>query len=95
MTLESRGVSWHVTRGLATSSETPPPHGKEAIGAEGGIFVDSTFACPYCRSASFFRCGTCEQVNCWDPTTQQVTCATCRAPGVIEGTVDSLSTFQG
>ena len=95
MTLESRGASWHVIRGSATSGESPLPPGKETVGVEGGIFVDSTYACPYCGSAGFFRCGTCGQVNCWDATTNQVACAACRASGEISGTVNSLSTFRG
>lgn len=95
MTLESRGTSWHVTRGSVTSGGTLPPTGNETIALEGGIFVESTFACPHCQSASFFRCGTCGQVNCWDTRVHQVTCAACHVSGELGGTMDSLSTFRG
>lgn len=47
--------------------------------------------CPYCGAKSFFKCGTCEHVVCWDGDSRKVTCSWCGSTGVLGGSLESLS----
>lgn len=48
--------------------------------------------CPYCRGSSFWRCGICMQLNCWDRMTSYVTCVWCTTAAPMgSGPLSSLT----
>lgn len=70
----------------------------------GGDFVNlsGTFVkgpaypgCPHCSARSFFMCGSCQRLTCWDQRTQTVTCSWCGKSGRLEGTITAISGRAG
>ena len=43
---------------------------------------------------SFFSCGTCGKLTCWDGATKTVKCGHCGKVSDIEGTISTLSTGE-
>ena len=62
----------------------------------GAIDIDELYrGCPYCQAKSFWLCGTCDCVACWDNVSAKVTCPKCGTAGVLEAGIKSLSGGPG
>lgn len=56
--------------------------------------ADEFPGCPFCGNMSFFSCGTCGKLTCWDGVTKTVKCAHCGKVSDIEGTIATISTGE-
>lgn len=59
------------------------------ISGIGGVTAEYP-GCPHCRAPSFFQCGACRSVACWDGASRVVTCPSCGQGGELEGQLVSL-----
>ena len=58
---------------------------------EGSFSLASEYpGCPYCGNRSFFSCGKCGKLTCWDSNTVEVTCSYCGVIDKISGTISSI-----
>jgi hypothetical protein len=48
--------------------------------------------CPHCRSRSFFQCGSCRALVCWDGETAYLQCPSCSTSGPLEGQISEMET---
>lgn len=68
--------------------------GRERYGqaeVHGRFGIDAAFpGCPYCHSRSFFKCGVCYKLTCWDTVSTQAECAWCNHSNLLSGSIDSL-----
>lgn len=46
--------------------------------------------CPSCGNKSFFKCGKCSKLTCWDSNKKQITCAWCGTQGYIESEIGDM-----
>jgi hypothetical protein len=46
--------------------------------------------CPYCKNDSFFQCGGCDKVSCYNSSFSVSTCGWCGNRGPVEGSIKKL-----
>lgn len=63
--------------------------GLEHIEGEFGV-APGFEGCPDCGQTSFFKCGYCESLACWDGTTEEVVCPWCQETSTLETGIESL-----
>ena len=98
MRLEHRDGAWHIIRGIAVKTAPPATSQGGADTLDGELVLTEEYACPYCSSGSFVKCGACERITCWpDGREGLFTCTYCDSEGEIDydSTIVSVTAFLG
>jgi hypothetical protein len=64
-------------------------YGHQQLSGTIGVAEDAQ-VCPACGARNVWLCGNCDTLNCWDNSTQLVTCAACLQQAKLSGTIESL-----
>lgn len=93
---ERRGNAW-----AATSTSIPTGGGDGGGGAGSSAQVSGPFefppeyeGCPHCSNTGLFVCGDCDNLACWDVTTNPVVCPWCSAENPIEGDIQRIEATE-
>ncbi len=54
-------------------------------------FMPEIPSCIHCGSKSYFECGDCHKLTCWNGVAQSVTCAWCNTTDRLSGWLDGVS----
>lgn len=82
-----------ISSGTGTADRSGAPDGADgpATTISGPFeFAAEYGGCPECGDGSFFRCGECDSLLCWDGETDPVRCPWCGETCYNEGDVGSL-----
>lgn len=93
MRLERQGDrQWMATWAFPLQERTATREHYDQTRIEGSFAILPTYpGCPHCQSRSFFRCGSCQRVSCWDGERRSVTCPWCSVSGELSsGAIQSL-----
>jgi hypothetical protein len=83
--------SWLATRVIPLKEQATSREGYGTTEVTGTMSISAAYpGCPACESKSFFECGRCNRVNCWDGASKAVNCAWCGNSGAIEGSIKNL-----
>ena len=92
---EKRGDAW------AATSTSVPTGGDGGSGASASAQVVGPFefppeyeGCPHCSNTGLFVCGDCDNLACWDGTTNPVVCPWCAAENPIEGDIEDIEATE-
>lgn len=70
--------------------------GGDALNMSGSFAEGPDYpGCPHCSARSFFMCGSCQKLSCWDQRTKDVTCSWCGMSSRVEGSITSISGRSG
>lgn len=69
---------WHRTWAFKLNEKLAKREGYEMQSISGSLKETENFpGCPYCGSHSFYQCGTCHKIVCWNGKDMRVTCPWC------------------
>ncbi len=91
------GDAWMASRTFPISqTQATRGFGEQAIN---NIQISMQYGdCPFCKNNSFFKCGTCQGLNCQGNAVGteriHVTCANCNNGGYLEGSIRDLKSFD-
>lgn len=84
-------IQWLATWAFPVRIGLAEREGYDRSQISGAIQTASTYpGCPHCGNRSFFRCGACGKVACWDGESRSVTCPWCGNGGELSGMIKSL-----
>lgn len=90
---ESSKSKWKINWAFAITEKRAQSEKYNSSQISGSFdLVDKFPGCPYCGNMSFFSCGTCGKLTCWNGVTKTVKCAHCGKVSYIEVTISELST---
>lgn len=97
---QQQGSGWDAYRVLVPRTQprpgTPEPtEGNQGAPAapimQGTIGIDPAYkGCPFCHARSFYTCGTCGRLVCWD-NRLEVVCPWCSAAAEVRGRITQLT----
>ena len=62
-----------------------------AVSVKGNFTISTDYPhCPHCGNPSFFLCGTCGKLTCWDGITKRVVYANCGYENVLTSRVTEI-----
>jgi hypothetical protein len=83
--------SWLATRTTPLQEQATAREGYGATEVRGVMSIAPDYSgCPACKAKSYFQCGRCSRVNCWDGVTKTIECSWCGNSGPIEGSIKDL-----
>lgn len=92
---EKRGNAW-----AATSTSVPTGDG-DGGGSPSAAQVSGPFefppeyeGCPHCSNTGLFVCADCDNLACWDGTTDPVVCPWCSAENPLGGDIESIEATE-
>lgn len=92
---EKRGSAW-----AATSTSVPTGDG-DGGGSPSAAQVSGPFefppeyeGCPHCSNTGLFVCADCNNLACWDGTTDPVVCPWCSAENPLGGDIESIEATE-
>ena len=88
--------NWNANWTFKVSESSAKKEKYESEKIAGSFWLDAKYpGCPYCGGKSFYVCGQCGRLNCWDLETKSVTCAECSYTGEIGGSITELKIERG
>lgn len=92
-TEEIRSKTWTINWAFPVSDRRARAEKYDSTTITGSFSLAQEFpGCPYCGNDSFFSCGACGKLTCWNAIDEQVKCSNCNATITLSGEIDSLST---
>ena len=91
--MERRGQSmpWEATWSFALREGAGKKEGYDKTRIDGGIGIGSGYpGCPHCKAPTFFLCGHCQQIGCWDGVSRQMVCSMCQNSNELTETITHL-----
>ena len=83
--------SWFATKTSSLQEQATAREGYGATNIDGAMYIAADYTgCPACKAQSYFKCGQCGRVNCWDSMMKVVTCGWCGGSCTIEGSIKDL-----
>ena len=79
--------AWALTYGVKEL-----PAGQKAVGGSGGVDLSNRrtgpqYKCPWCGNPTFFKCGNCGELTCYNGESKDVVCAYCSRASQIGGVI--------
>ncbi len=75
---EKRLDIWQFTWAFKINEKSIKKEGYEKTNIAGAINLDQEYpGCPHCNGTSFFQCGICHKISCYDHKNTKVKCLWC------------------
>ncbi len=89
---ETQHKKWGIDWAFALSEGRARSEGYEGRKIEGSFYLTDKYpGCPYCGKGSFFLCGHCGKVTCWQDE-KSAACAHCGKVSNISGEISQIDT---
>lgn len=70
------GKDWEVAWAFPLKEGADKREKGYAVSVKGNFEISTDYPhCPHCGNPTFFMCGTCGKLTCWDGKTKRVVCA--------------------
>lgn len=82
---------WAATWAFGLKESAAKKEGYDKTRVKGSFVIEPEYpGCPHRRAKSFFLCGKCGHVACYDDESARVVCPWCARSGEIGGAIESL-----
>lgn len=84
---------WHATWSFIINEASAKREKYDQTIIKGNFYTNEKYpGCPLCKSKSFWQCGACRKMNCYNGESTFNKCAWCKETGEIKGTIKEILT---